>query len=142
MRNRLLSVVALACSMWFGLAVGPEAGQAPAAGPSGAARYVAPKTPWGDPDIQGGYSNKDENGVPFERPGTLAGKQLGAFDKQERISVFRAVEDVLAENMYDIASVSSTLTWFADGSLRNTQMPREAYNGATPYMKYWWFDKA
>jgi len=47
------------------------------------------------------------------------------------------VEDILADNMYDIASVSSTLTWFADGLMRNTQMPREAYNGATPYMKYW-----
>ena len=69
-------------------------------------------------------------------------KQIGTFDKNERIAVFRTVEDILAENMYDIASVSSTLTWFGDGSLRNSQMPREAYNGATPYMKYWWFDKA
>jgi hypothetical protein len=70
--------------MWFGLTVGPEAGQAPAGtGQTGSARYVAPKTPWGDPDIQGGYSNKDENGVPFERPGALAGKQLGAFDDSE-----------------------------------------------------------
>jgi hypothetical protein len=48
----------------------------------------------------------------------------------------------LADNTYDIASVSSTLTWFGDGSLRNSQMPREAYNGATPYMKFWWFDKS
>jgi len=84
MRNHVWSVVAVACSMWFGLTVGPEAGQAPAgAAPAGSARYAAPKTPWGDPDIQGGYSNKDENGVPFERPGSLAGKQVGAFDASE-----------------------------------------------------------
>jgi hypothetical protein len=84
MRNHFFSVVALACSMWFGLAVGPEAGQAPTgAGRTSAPTYTAPKTPWGDPDIQGGYSNKDENGVPFERPGNLAGKQLGAFDDSE-----------------------------------------------------------
>jgi hypothetical protein len=84
MRNHVWSVVAVACSMWFGLAVGPEAGQAPqGAGRTASPTYVAPKTPWGDPDIQGGYSNKDENGVPFERPGNLAGKQLGAFDDSE-----------------------------------------------------------
>jgi ABC-type transport system substrate-binding protein len=71
----------------------------------------------------------------------LVEKQLGVFDRQERIATFRQIEDVLADNMYDIAGVSSSLTWFADGSMRNTQMPREAYNGATPYMKYWWFGK-
>ena len=84
MRKHVWSVVAVACSMWFGLTIGPEAGQAPAeVARTGSGRYVAPKTPWGDPDIQGGYSNKDENGVPFERPGNLAGKQLGAFDNSE-----------------------------------------------------------
>ena len=30
--------------------------------------YVAPKTPWGDPDITGDYNNSDESGIPFERP--------------------------------------------------------------------------
>ncbi len=51
------------------------------------------------------------------------------------------MEDILAEEMYHVVSVSSTLTYFGDPSLKNAQMPREAYNGATPYMKYWWFDK-
>ena len=27
--------------------------------------YVPPKTPWGDPDIQGGYSNVNEKGLTF-----------------------------------------------------------------------------
>jgi len=27
---------------------------------SSAARYVVPLTPWGDPDIQGVYTNRDE----------------------------------------------------------------------------------
>jgi hypothetical protein len=64
------------------------------------------------------------------------------FDKNERISVFRAMEDILAEQMYHVVAVHGTLAYFTDGSLRNAQMPRDAYNGATPYMKYWWFDKA
>ena len=34
--------------------------------------YVPPKTPWGDPDLQGTYTNKDENGIPMERPTEFA----------------------------------------------------------------------
>src|SRR5205085_672984 len=30
--------------------------------------YTPKKTAWGDPDLQGVYTNKDENGIPFERP--------------------------------------------------------------------------
>ena len=30
--------------------------------------YAAPKTPWGDPDLQGTWTSDDTWGVPFERP--------------------------------------------------------------------------
>jgi hypothetical protein len=73
--------------------VHPEAGQthSPAARASSTAKpYVAPRTPWGDPDIQGGFSNKDENGIPFERPGNLAGKQLEQFDDSELAELAQA----------------------------------------------------
>src|SRR5262245_1098384 len=33
-----------------------------------AAKTFAPRTPWGDPDIQGSYTTTNENGVPMERP--------------------------------------------------------------------------
>src|SRR5687768_16351428 len=29
---------------------------------------AAPRTPWGDPDLQGTWSSEQELGVPFERP--------------------------------------------------------------------------
>ena len=45
--------------------------------------FVAPKTPWGDPDLQGGWTNVNENGIPFERPDALAGKQLESVDDSE-----------------------------------------------------------
>src|SRR5262245_31799803 len=37
---------------------------------------VTPKTPWGDPDLQGTYSNSNESGIPMQRPPELAGKRL------------------------------------------------------------------
>ena len=32
------------------------------------ATYSAPRTPWGDPDLQGVWSSDEEAGVPLERP--------------------------------------------------------------------------
>jgi hypothetical protein len=44
-----------------------------AAGPT---KYAAPKTAWGDPKLEGVYTNDDETGVPFERPAEFEGKKL------------------------------------------------------------------
>ena len=45
--------------------------------------YNAPKTPWGEPDLQGTYTNADENGTPMEQPPDLAGKRLEDFGEKE-----------------------------------------------------------
>ena len=34
------------------------------------------RMPWGDPDIQGVYTNNDENLIPLERPSQFSGRQL------------------------------------------------------------------
>ena len=52
--------------------------------------YAPAKTAWGDPDLQGIYTNKDENGIPFERPSGLAGKNLGDVNDDE-------LKDLIAE---------------------------------------------
>src|SRR4030081_1777421 len=54
------------------------------------AGYTPAKTPWGDPDLQGTYTNKDESGIPFERPSGLAGKNLGDVNDDE-------LKDLIAE---------------------------------------------
>jgi hypothetical protein len=41
--------------------------QAPT-GVQGQASYTPPRTPWGDPDLQGMWPGTDMVGVPFERP--------------------------------------------------------------------------
>ena len=38
--------------------------------------WVAPRMPWGDPDIAGIFTTDDELGVPFERPEQFAGREL------------------------------------------------------------------
>ena len=56
--------------------VGQTAASKPAAkaGPAAAKPFVAPKTPWGDPDIQGTWSSDDLRGVPVQRPDEFAGR--------------------------------------------------------------------
>ena len=44
--------------------------------PGAAKNYTPPKTAWGDPDLQGNYTNKDESGIPFERPSEFEGKKI------------------------------------------------------------------
>ena len=48
----------------------------PALSKPAAKPYVVPKTPWGDPDLQGNYTNKYEQATPFERPQEFEGKRI------------------------------------------------------------------
>jgi len=65
MRERIISAILIA--LGTSLAVSPILAQAP--------RSVA-RTAWGDPDLQGTYSNSNESGIPMQRPAELAGKTL------------------------------------------------------------------
>src|SRR5437870_5354404 len=46
----------------------PAAATPAAKAPPARKAYVVPRTPWGDPDLQGIYQTNDNHGVPFERP--------------------------------------------------------------------------
>ena len=37
--------------------------------------YKVPRTPWGDPDLQGTYSNAFEANTPMERPAEFDGRR-------------------------------------------------------------------
>ncbi len=56
--------------------------QAPASS-TNASSFSAPRTPWGDPDLQGTYTNSDESGTPMSRPPELAGKKPEDVTPQE-----------------------------------------------------------
>jgi len=44
---------------------------------------AGPRTPWGDPDLQGYYTNKYEYATPFERPAAFEGRRLGELTGKE-----------------------------------------------------------
>lgn len=45
--------------------------------------WTPPKTPWGDPDIQGNFTTKDEANTPFERPEKWAGRRIQDISAKE-----------------------------------------------------------
>jgi len=45
--------------------------------------WTTPRTPWGDPDLQGQYSNKYETSTPFERPKEFEGRRIGDVTSDE-----------------------------------------------------------
>jgi ABC-type transport system substrate-binding protein len=69
----------------------------------------------------------------------LVTKQLQEFDVEARKAVFKDLEEVLAEEMVQVSGVTGQLCYFIDPSVKNAQMPRDAYNGSTAWMKYWYF---
>lgn len=50
---------------------------------SAARSYHAPRTPWGDPDLQGVFTNSNEYMTPLERPDSYAGRQLNDLSPED-----------------------------------------------------------
>jgi hypothetical protein len=74
---RVVRVTSVAAGVAWLAVSGLHAQSAPApAKTASSAAYSAPRTPWGDPDLQGTYTNTAESGIPMERPAELAGKRL------------------------------------------------------------------
>jgi hypothetical protein len=71
MRNSKVKVILTSAAL-MSLSLGLLHAQAPAANRHG---YSAPRTPWGDPDLQGIYTNGDESGTPMARPAEFAGRK-------------------------------------------------------------------
>jgi hypothetical protein len=87
MRARLVTISA---ALLIGFAAnGVPLAQTPAPG-TGRKAWAPARTPWGDPDFQGVFSNGDEYTTPLERPDALAGRRLEDITGQELLNVRRA----------------------------------------------------
>ena len=68
------------------LSVAPAVAQTPA-------HYNPPKTPWGDPDLQGDYTNKYEQGTPFERPDEFGDRRAEEITEAELAKILQERQD-------------------------------------------------
>jgi hypothetical protein len=51
------------------------------------------RTPWGDPDLQGNYTNLWELGTPLERPDQFAGRRLEDIKGAELLRIRLAIQE-------------------------------------------------
>jgi len=86
------SIVALLVLICFAAAT-----HAQHAGSSAGSSWTAPRTPWGDPDLQGNFTNKYETSTPFERPKEFEGRRMEDITAPElAAAVARRQDDTLA----------------------------------------------
>jgi hypothetical protein len=114
MRSALLTGVVVVCVF------APIEGQAPGAG-GAAKRYVPPRTPWGDPDLQGAYTNSSESLIPMERPEALDGRRLEDITAEElaRLNEQRNQERVEADRQR--WELRSPLHWFENHNPKHSR---------------------
>ena len=55
----------------------------------------AARTPWGDPDLQGSYTNKYEQGTPFERPDEFEGRRIEDIPADELADILKERQDLV-----------------------------------------------
>ena len=84
--TRALTVAIVTLSVGGAIA----AAQASRPKPDAKKPWTPPRTSWGDPDLQGSFSNGDEYTTPLERPERFAGRRLEDIKGDELAEVRRA----------------------------------------------------
>ena len=129
-------------SRWSGVALAiaaaaaVSAGEAPAAGTKATAttttapkNWTVPRTPWGDPDLQGNYTNKYETSTPFERPAEFEGRRLEDVTAQE-------LADAVKRRQQDTLDRAPFLGGDPEGRIGNSAEFRDIYEitkGSRPW---------
>jgi sugar lactone lactonase YvrE len=111
-------MVALAGALWWQAPVALAGEQATGAQ---AAPYVPPRTPWGDPDLQGAYTNSDESLIPLERPESLSGRSLDDITPEELERLVEARHEQRIEADRQRWQLRSPLHWFENHNPRNSR---------------------
>jgi hypothetical protein len=77
--------------------------------------YVAPRTPWGDPDIAGVFTNSDESGIPFERPPEFEGRRMQDITPAELAKIVQSRQEQTIERtpgLSEFPGATSPMHWF------------------------------
>jgi hypothetical protein len=81
----------------------------------------APRTPWGDPDLQGAYTNSNESLIPMERPDALAGRALADISAGELARLNERLNEARIEADRRRWELRSPLHWFENHDPKNSR---------------------
>jgi hypothetical protein len=124
--------------LWAGLAImslaaGPVAAQAPTAASrtakTSSRAWAPPKTPWGDPDIEGVWTSDSVRGIPTQRPAELAGK---AELSDEEFAKKVARDDLTRKRAEDAEGAFRNDGAWLKKSFRQTSLVVEPADGRIP----------
>ena len=92
-----ISAFAIAIGLVLAPAVSAQAPPRANAASRPAKPWTPPRTPWGDPDLQGTFTNSTEYATPLERPARFAGRTLQEITDAEIAGIRdRAEQDAIA----------------------------------------------
>ena len=84
--------------------------------------WTPPQTPWGDPDLQGIWTNIKEFQTPFERPSELtAGDPTSPEALKRQHEVDRASREERARSLADIPTGAAPVHWYESLDLLNDE---------------------
>ncbi len=134
-----LVLTAAAITTIVSLAVVPGSAQSArgrAAGATTSERWSPPRTPWGDPDIQGVFSNAGEYGLPLERPTEFEGRRLEDISAAEMARIVEERQKQIVERAPSVGSgpLGVPVHWFEFYGARNSRawMVAEPLDGKIP----------
>ncbi len=86
--------------------------------------YAPPRTPWGHPDLQGIYTNKDESGIPMEKPDGLSAKAPEASDDSEFAEIVRERNKQIAERAPLAGGITGAgpTHWYENYDAKNSRL--------------------
>ena len=98
--------------------------------PLNAQHWTVPRTPWGDPDLQGYWPSRDMLGVPLERPARLGDRATFTDEEFAQLS-----PDQRSPNANDAFFGESRAHWREYGKpQRQTSLIVDPLNGRLPAM--------
>jgi hypothetical protein len=100
--------------------------QSPGAAPGkpSVANWTPPRTPWGDPDLQGTYTNKDESGIPMEKPDGLTSRNTDQLEDGEFAEIVRQRNQQTAERAPLAGGVTGAgpTHWYENYNAKNSRL--------------------
>jgi hypothetical protein len=115
-RSFLVAAIPFVAALCTGLPApgqnAPSVTKAPA--PAAAKKpWTPPHTSWGDPDIQGWFSNRTEDGTPLERPAQFEGRRLEDVKGEELATIKRQQQERTVAQFRD-DPLSAPEHWWQD----------------------------
>jgi hypothetical protein len=86
--------------------------------------WTPPRTPWGDPEIAGVFTNSDESGIPFERPAEFEGRTVDSVSPAELADMVRQRQKQAVERaptLSEFPGATSPMHWFENYNAANSR---------------------